>query len=58
LKAKELGVQTIGLLRVIIEAKARRTIHDVRPILDAMRQTGGFWISDSLYSRVLEIAGE
>jgi predicted nucleic acid-binding protein len=57
-KATELGLQTIGLLRVVIELKDRKIISVVRPYLDAMRQTGGFWISDRLYSKVLESAGE
>ena len=57
-KADSLGVPTIGLLRVILELKSRKIIPLVRPVLDEIKETGGFWLSDRLYARVLEAAGE
>lgn len=58
LRAADLGVPTIGLLRVILELKLRGIIDQVRPVIDSMRQTGGFWLSEALYQRVLQAAGE
>ena len=57
-KADSLGVPTIGLLRVILELKKQHIIPLVRPVLDEMRLTGGFWLSERLYLRVLEAAEE
>jgi predicted nucleic acid-binding protein len=57
-RALELGVPTIGLLRVILELKLRRIIPEVKTVLDEMRETGGFWMGEALYQRVLEAAGE
>ncbi len=57
-RALELGVPTIGLLRVILELKLRRIIPKVKTVLDEMRETGGFWMGEALYQRVLEAAGE
>lgn len=29
-----------------------------KTVLDEMRETGGFWMGEALYQRVLEAAGE
>ena len=57
-QADALGIPTIGLLRVILELKARKIIAQVKPVLDEIKMAGGFWLSDRLYARVLEAAGE
>lgn len=56
--ATEFGVRTIGLLRLLIELKQRSIIPQVEPILIELRESGGFWMSEKLYRRVLEEAGE
>ena len=56
--AARLGLQRIGLLGVLIDAKQRGVLREVRPVLDDLRNTAGFWITDALYTRVLESAGE
>jgi predicted nucleic acid-binding protein len=57
-KAVELGVSTIGLLRVILELKEKGVIPLVKPVLDDLRGTGGFWVGQRLYDHILEVAGE
>lgn len=57
-KAEELGLSTIGLLRVILELKTNGIIVAVKPVLEEIRQKGGFWISKELYHRVLAAAEE
>jgi len=53
-----LGLKVIGVLGVLLEAKSKGTIDRVRPFLDALRQTAGFYLSESLYQAVLTLASE
>lgn len=55
--ATRLGVRIIGLLGVLIEAKHRGLIQEIRPLVDALMKLG-FRISQDLYQRVLQAAGE
>jgi predicted nucleic acid-binding protein len=56
--AQHLGVRCVGLIGVLIEAKHKGLIGDIRPLLDALRDVAGFRISESLYQRVLQDEGE
>jgi predicted nucleic acid-binding protein len=56
--AARLGLRVIGLLGVLIEAKHRGMIPAVKPILDDLKAKAGFWVSQQLYARVLQAAGE
>ncbi len=56
--ASRLGLRPIGLLGVILEAKSKNLTPTVRPLLDARVTQAGFWISRSLYDRVLDEAAE
>jgi predicted nucleic acid-binding protein len=56
--AARLGQQVVGVLGVLIEAKYRGHLPAVRPVLEALATGAGFRVSDALYSRVLEVAGE
>lgn len=56
--AQRLGMRVIGTVGVLLEAKARGMILSVRPHLDALRQTAGFYLSESLYQAVLIAARE
>jgi uncharacterized protein len=53
--AEELKV--VGLLAFLVLAKEEGIIHQVRPLLDALRQQG-FFISDDLYHDILRRADE
>ena len=55
--ATRLGIRIIGLLGVLIEAKYRRLITEVKPLVDALISRG-FRIGNDLYVRVLEAAEE
>jgi predicted nucleic acid-binding protein len=39
-------------------AKQRQLITAVRPLMDGLIAQAGFWVSDELYQRVLQQAGE
>ena len=51
--ARQMGVNPTGLLGVLIEAKDKEIITNVKPVLDSLRVDAGFWISEELYHRVL-----
>ena len=55
--AARLGIKIIGLLGVLMEAKHRGLIPEIKALVDAL-MNHGFHISSDLYVRVLEAAGE
>ena len=56
--AAKLGVRTIGILGILIEARRRKFIPDVKTILERLETEAGFWIAPGLRNRVLQLAGE
>jgi predicted nucleic acid-binding protein len=56
--AVQLGLRTIGILGLLLQAKTAGFLPAVGPILDALRREAGFWISESLRRQVLQMAGE
>lgn len=57
--ASQFGVKKItGLLGVLLEAKQKKLIPEIKPIVDPLINHQNFRISDRLYSRVLQVADE
>lgn len=56
--ANLLNVQTVGLLGVLLQAKESGKIFRIKPLLDSLREDIGFWVSESLYQKVLHMADE
>lgn len=56
--ARRLGVDHIGLLGVLIQAKHDGMIPAVAPVMDDLMTRAGFWIGKKLYDRVLQAANE
>jgi predicted nucleic acid-binding protein len=56
--ASRLGLRFVGLLGVLIEGKQKGCIPAVKPILDDLVMKAGFWVSQRLYARVVQAAGE
>lgn len=56
--ADRLGIPIVGLIGVLLIAKRQGLIAQLRPHLDALRTTAGFWIGPALYDRVLRDSGE
>ncbi|MEM7370621.1 MAG: DUF3368 domain-containing protein [Bacteroidota bacterium] len=56
--AQNLQIQTLGLLGVLLQAKESGRIDTIKPLVDQLRDEIGFWIGQSLYERVIELAGE
>ncbi|MGQ9556124.1 MAG: DUF3368 domain-containing protein [Anaerolineae bacterium] len=57
LLAEALGLQTTGLIGVLLRAKRGKLIPSVRELLDSVRLEG-FRIDDELYLEALRLAGE
>ena len=56
--ARAQGIETRGLIGVLLRAKEEGLFPELRPILDELIQDAGFWISDAVYELALERAGE
>ncbi len=56
--ARHFKLNYIGLIGVLIEAKRKGLVSEVKRYLDELRMVAGFRISDRLYKRVLMDEGE
>ena len=52
--ARTYGIQTIGLLGILIKCKQKGIVESIKPIIQKLRTEAGFWISEKLYQRILE----
>ena len=57
-EAIRFGLSIIGILGVLLVAKQRSLIPQVKPVMDALINQAGFRISPQLYQRVLMITQE
>ena len=57
-EAVRLGLSIIGILGVLLIAKQRNLITQVKPVMDALVNKAGFRISPQLYQRVLTLSQE
>lgn len=55
--AAQEGCHVVGLLGLLVAAKQRGLLSAIRPLLDAMRNSG-FFVSDELYAIILRQAAE
>ena len=56
--AKRMGLHVVGVVGILLEAKVAGLVEEVRPQLDTLRQSAGFYLSESLYQHALNLAGE
>lgn len=56
--ARRLGLHVIGVVGVLLDAKACGTIKAVHPHLDALRRVAGFYLTDAVYNHALQLSGE
>lgn len=56
--AQRLGLKVMGVIGILLLALARNEIEQLKPSLDALRQTAGFYLGESLYLASLERAVE
>ncbi|BAS54916.1 DUF3368 domain-containing protein [Leptolyngbya boryana] len=43
---------------ILVEAKSKGLITEVRPLLDALMNEAGFWVAEPLYNSVLRLVNE
>ena len=56
--AQRFGLRALGVVGILLDAKSHGAIKSVRPHLDALRQTAGFYLADAVYDDTLLLAGE
>ena len=56
--ALQLGLRAIGVLGVLLQAKANGLLPLVAPVLDRLEGEAGFWMTPGLRARVMRLAGE
>ena len=56
--AIRLGLTAIGVLGILLRAKAAGLLPSVAPVLDRLEKEARFWIGPGLRTRVLRLAGE
>lgn len=56
--AKREGVPVLGLMGVLLLAKQRSILPEIRPTLDQLITQAGFYVSQRLRTEVLKLAGE
>lgn len=57
-KALQLGLRPLGVIGILLMAKSRGLISEVRPRLDALRQQAGFYLGASVYAEAIRLAHE
>ena len=56
--AAKLGIRTIGIIRILIEARDRKLISRVKALLERLEMEANFWIATDLRQQVLQMVGE
>ncbi|MEA3397608.1 MAG: DUF3368 domain-containing protein [Chloroflexota bacterium] len=56
--AQRMELRVVGVLGILLEAKACGMVKAVRSHLDTLCQTAGFYLSDTLYHYALSLADE
>jgi uncharacterized protein len=56
--ALRLGLNTIGLLGILLRAKAVGLLPLIAPVIEVLERDAGFWISNKLRGEVLKLAAE
>lgn len=57
-RARAMGLQTVGVLGVLLNAKRYEQIKSVKSAMESLRREIGFYISDDLFEQVARAAGE
>ena len=56
--ARELGLRVTGILGVLLIAKERGHVTEIKPVIEDLRKRAGCWFSEPLVAGVLSEAGE
>lgn len=58
LVAARFELRYTGILGILVEAKSQGLISAVKPLLDALINQAGFWVTEPLYKSVLRLVDE
>lgn len=58
LVASRLNLRYTGILGILVEAKNKGLIAEVKPLLDTLINEAGFWVAEPLYNSVLQLVNE
>jgi predicted nucleic acid-binding protein len=56
--AQRLELRVAGVVGLLLEAKSRSAVDEVRPHLDALRHKAGFYLTEQVYHSALTLVGE
>ena len=56
--ADHLGLAVMGVVGLLVRAKRVNLVPELRPLLEALRQQAGFYLSESIAMHALQLAGE
>lgn len=56
--ASRLNLQYTGILGILVEAKSQGLIAEVQPLLNALINDAGFWVTEPLRNSVLQLVNE
>ena len=56
--ASRMNLRYTGILGILVEAKSKGLIPEVKPLLNALIDVAGFWVAESLRNSVLELVNE
>lgn len=58
LVARRMSLRYTGILGILVEAKIKGLIPEVKPLLNALINEAGFWVAEPLRHSVLELVNE
>lgn len=56
--ARQEGLKTVGLVGVLIKAKDKGIISEVRAVLSDLKTVAGFWLGENIEKKIFEQLGE
>ncbi len=56
--ANRMDLRYTGILGILVEAKSKGLIYEVKPLLNALINEAGFWVAEPLRNSVLELVNE
>lgn len=57
-QAQRLGLKVLGVIGILLDAKAHSYIDQIQPELNVLRQKAGFYLSQEVYDSALKLAGD
>ena len=56
--AKSLDIEVLGLIGILVLAKQKGLLNEIKPLLDDLRDNYGFWINNELFVKIIKSVNE